>query len=389
MNKLGVLSTFPLLMLSAGAYAQSSVTLYGLIDTGLLYSNNVSVGGHGEKYYALASGNLQNNRWGLTGKEDLGGGLKAVFVVENGFNSVNGRLGQGGDEFGRQAYVGLSSTQYGSLTLGRQYDSVVDYTTRFISAAQWAAYYGAHPGDLDNMLDTNRVNNAIKFSSVDYSGLKFGGVYSLGGVAGHFNQNQIWSLGWGYTHGSLAMGAAYLNAKQPNFSFFGNNATSSTTGSNMTASQVYSGYASAGSQQIVSTGLAYTIGAATIGATYSNTQFKDLGEIASIKSSQPGQAAKFHNAEINFKYQATPSTVLGVAYDFTKGYGANGARYHQVALGTDYFLSRRTDLYVVGVYQHADGTDSTGAPAVAEISSLSPSATGNQIAAVAGIRHQF
>jgi predicted porin len=207
--------------------------------------------------------------------------------------------------------------------------------------------------------------------------------------AGHFSQNQIWSLGAGYNHGPLSIGAAYLDAKQPNFSFFGNNATSTTTGSNMAVSQVYSGYASAGSQQVISTGLAYTFGAATIGATYSNTQFKDLGEIASIKTNQPGQAAKFHNAEVNFKYQSSPALVLGVAYDYTKGYGANDARYQQVALGVDYFMSTRTDLYLVGVYQHASGIDSTGAPAVAEISSLSPSATSNQIAAVAGIRHKF
>ena len=74
------------------------------------------------------------------------------------------------------------------------------------------------------------------------------------------------------------MGAGYLNVKDPNFSFFGNNATSSATGSNMSGSStVYSGYASAKTQQVITAGGAYTFGAATVGATYSNTQFKDLG----------------------------------------------------------------------------------------------------------------
>jgi predicted porin len=374
---------------SAGVCAQQSVTLYGLVDAGLVYSNNVSVNGHAEKLYEVASGNLQSNRWGVRGTEHLGGDLSTVFVLENGFAGTTGRLGQGGDEFGRQAYLGLSSGRYGAVMLGRQYDSVVDYTTRFISAAQWATYYGAHPGDLDNMIDTNRVNNAIKLTSVDYSGLRFGGLYSPGGVAGHVSQNEIWSLGASYDHGPLSVGAAFLHVNDPNFSFFGNNATSSTTGSNMTASQVYSGYASAGSQQVFSAGLAYAFGAATIGATYSNTQFKRLGEIATISTSQPGQAAKFHDAEINFKYQVSSAMLLGVAYNYTKGYGANDAKYHQVALGTDYFLSGRTDLYLVGVYQHTSGVDSTGAAAVAQISSLSPSASSTQIAAVAGIRHKF
>ena len=80
------------------ASAQSSVTLYGLIDSGITYTNNV--GGSGR--VALASGNISGSRFGLRGTEDLGGGLKAVFVIENGFNVNNGTLGQGGRMFGQQ-----------------------------------------------------------------------------------------------------------------------------------------------------------------------------------------------------------------------------------------------------------------------------------------------
>jgi len=304
-------------------------------------------------------------------------------------NVVNGRLGQGGDEFGRQAYVGVSSKQLGMVALGRQYDSVVDYTGIFEVGAQWASYYGSHPGDLDNMLNTNRVNNAVKYASNDYAGLKFGGLYSLGGVAGQFNRNQIWSIGAGYQRGPIQLGAAYLNVKDPNFSFFGNNATSSTTASNMSGSRIYSGYASAGTQQVISAGGAYTFGAATLGATYSNTQFKDLGSEAGLNPLGYSGAAKFHNAEISFKYLLTPAFLLGAAYDYTKGYGVNDAKYHQAMLGADYFLSKRTDLYIAGVYQHALGTDSTNRPAVANISLFSPSSTSNQIAATVGIRHKF
>ena len=96
------------------AHAQSSVTLYGIVDAGFAYNNNS--GGH--KLYETSAGNLQGDRWGLRGTEDLGGGLKALFVLENGFNAFSGKLGQGGDEFGRQAYVGLSS-QFGTVTLGQ------------------------------------------------------------------------------------------------------------------------------------------------------------------------------------------------------------------------------------------------------------------------------
>lgn len=370
---------------SAAAHAQSSVTLYGLIDVGIVYTNNAA----GHSQYQMSSGNIQGSRWGLRGTEDLGGGLKALFVLENGFNVANGKLGQGGDEFGRQAYVGLSSSTLGTVTAGRQYDSIADFTGVFEVADQWSPYFGAHPGDLDNMNNTNRVNNAVKFKSLTYSGFSFGGMYSLGGVAGQFSRNQIWSLGAGYTNGPLALGLAYVNARDPNYSYFGNNATSNTTASNMTSSRVYSGYASAKTQQIISAGGAYAFGAATFGATYSNTQFKDIGAEAGLPATGRGGDAKFHNAEVNFKYQITPSFLVGAAYDYTKGYGVNDAKYHQGVIGADYFLSKRTDVYVDGVFQHASGTDSTGSPAVANINFLSASSTQNQVMAIVGMRHKF
>src|ERR1700744_1973060 len=89
---------------AGAAHAQSSVTLYGIVDAGLQFVNNS--GGH--HLYQATSGNVQGSRWGLRGTEDLGGGLKAIFVLGNGFNIFSGKLGQGGDEFGPQAYVGLT-----------------------------------------------------------------------------------------------------------------------------------------------------------------------------------------------------------------------------------------------------------------------------------------
>src|SRR5476649_2131321 len=366
------------------AHAQSSVTLYGIVDAGFVYNNNSA----GSKLYSTSAGNIQGDRWGLRGTEDLGGGLKALFVLENGFNAYSGKLGQGGDEFGRQAYVGLSS-QFGTVTLGRQYDSVVDYTGALEVGSQWASFYGAHPGDLDNMNNSNRVNNSIKYTSANYSGVTFGGLYSLGGVAGQFNRNQVFSAGLGYAQGPLTLGAGYFNVKNPNYSFFGNNSTSSATASNMTASQVYSGFATAKTQQVISAGGAYTFGPATVGATYSNTQFKDLGQTAVAGARAVTGDAKFHNAELNFKYQLTPALLLGAAYDYTKGYSIANEKIHQGVLGVDYFLSKRTDLYADGIYQHASGTNSLNGTATAQINGLSASSTANQVAAVVGIRHKF
>ncbi|QHP94715.1 porin [Burkholderia glumae] len=194
------------------------------------------------------------------------------------------------------------------------------FAARFESAAQWATGYGAHPRDLDNLQNTNRMNNALKFKRIDRAGFRFGAACSLGGTAGGLGTNQIWSLGAGYEQGPLSLGAGYLNVRRPNFSFFGNHRTSSPTASNLTASTVYADYASASTQQIIAAGGAYRIGKATVGAIYTNTQFRGLGSFSSLDSLHyPGTAA-FHNVEANFRYLLTPALTLGIAYDYMKAY---------------------------------------------------------------------
>ncbi|EUC19738.1 UNVERIFIED_ORG: putative porin [Burkholderia sp. CF145] len=386
---------------AGAAYAQSSVTMYGIVDDGFNWTSNS--GGH--NLYNVSSGVMQASRWGLRGKEDLGGGLAALFVLENGFDLNSGSLGQKnrgstqGLMFGRQAYVGLSSA-YGSVLVGRQYDSVVDYVGPFEAGDQWGGYIAAHPGDLDNINNAYRVNNALKYTSANYAGLTFGGVYSLGGVAGEASRNQVWSLGAGYANGPLSLGVGYLNARNPNVGFFGDNgaSTAATASTNFVSSPVYSGYASARTYQVIAAGAAYAFGAATFGATYSNTQFRNLGDTVESGPNPRGYRgnATFNNAEVNFKYQVTPAFLLGAAFDYTHGgsvdasTGTNpGARYYQGALGADYFLSKRTDVYLIGVYQKASGTDSTGTAAVAAINNLTPSTSDRQSTVRVGIRHKF
>jgi predicted porin len=380
---------------SSVAFAQSSVTLYGIIDEGINYNSNAN----GKALYNLSSGVLNGSRWGLRGTEDLGDGLAAVFVAESGFDVNNGKLGQGGLGFGRQAYVGLTSRQYGTVTLGRQYDSVVDYLGKFEVGDQWGGNIAAHPADLDNFNNTLRTNNAIKYTSPTLSGFTFGGVYSLGGVAGNISRNQIFSFGIGYAMSNLQAGVGYLNVRNPNASFYGGGGTVATTtagvpGSNLGTSPVISGYASARTLQVIGAGAAYTFGAATLGATYSNTKFMNLGDTSSgpVPAGGIRGTATFNMAEISFKYQFTPAFLAGMAYDYTRNGGASGvgsATYNQVSLGADYFLSKRTDLYAVAVYQKASGTDSTGKQAVASINQLTASTSNHQAAVRFAIRHRF
>jgi len=383
--------------LAGTAHAQSSVTLYGIIDEGFdMISNNQ--GGH---QYQLAGSVMQGNRWGLTGAEDLGGGMKAVFLLENGFNGNSGALSQNGLLFGRQAWVGLA-TPYGTVTLGRQYDSVFDYAAPLAAGQLGGGIYGAHPGDLDNSNIDYHDNNTIKYASPNYSGLKFGGTYSLGGTAGNFTNNQIWSLGASYNRGPVALGAAYLNARNPGTGMF-STAASSLPETLMTP--IYSGFMSANTFQLIDFGGAYTLGPATLGVTYTNAKFMDLGSNPMPTGAKgpaggytTGSTATFNDVQVNVVYRISPGLQLLLASDYVdrnsltekNGKSVDSGKYLQYDAALDYALSKRTDVYVMALYQRALGDDSTGGSAVAAITDTTAiSSNGKQFVGRVGIRHRF
>ncbi|VWC76466.1 outer membrane porin OpcP [Burkholderia lata] len=374
-------------------WAQSSATLYGIVDTGFTFNSNAG----GARQYAMTSGNMSGNRWGLKGNEELGGGMSAIYTIEGGFSGATGAIGQNGTLFGRQVFVGLSSKS-GTLTFGRQYSTASDFVGGFESGLVWAAGgagYGAHPADVDNLDSFNRVNNAVKFQSVDYNGLSFGGMYSFGGKAGSIAQNQIWAVAASYAHGPFKAAAGYLSARSPNYSLWGDKTNDSLTGSNM-KSPVIAGYATAAAQDVFAAGGSYALGPATLSFVYSNTRFLGLGgvAVAGMTSSQNAYSgvAVFNSYEGNVKYDVTPTLSLGASYAYTRNSGNNGsegASYNQVNLGADYLLSKRTDLYALVVYQKVSGVDSTGNKAVAAIAGATQSNNDRQTVALVGIRHKF
>ncbi|WP_338069342.1 porin [Paraburkholderia phosphatilytica] len=392
-------TTAALLALSAfagAAHAQSSVTLYGIVDAGILFNNNVK----GLREYAMSQGT--SSRFGLKGAEDLGGGLKAIFTLENGFTTASGALGQGGLLFGRKAFVGVSSSTWGTLTAGRQYSVSNDFTSQFASGADWAASglgYGTHASDVDNVDTSNRVQNSIKYVSPSFAGLQFGGMYSLGGVAGNATQNEVIDAAVSYSNGPINLGAGYTFVKDPYYATYGNqgNSSTSSTGTNDNMNnKIYGGYASASSQQIIVVGGSYALGPATIGLEYSNTQFGNLGSVnaggAITAPKYTGGSATFNSGEVNVKYQLTPALQLGGAYIYTRNSGADGfsgAHYNQFNLGAIYSVSKRTSFYAIGFYETASGTDSTGKAAVADLNGSAYSADNHQVAAIVGMTHRF
>jgi len=370
---------------AGAAHAQSSVTLYGIIDAGLTYVNNDA----GKPLIAMQSGILQGSRWGLKGSEDLGGGLKTVFQLENGFNVFTGKLGQNqngaspsSSMFGRQAYVGLSGTDWGTVTIGRQYDSIDDYVQPATMNGTWGAYF-SHAGDIDNSDNAYRVNNSVKYASPSYNGLTFGGMYAFGGVAGEFGKNSMFGLGAAYSNGPVYATAAYEYNRNPATQFADGNWV--PTSANPAAGGAF-GYVGStpASSQIIGAGLTYAFGPVKLGGDYTNTKFADANGTTS--------SVTFNNYELWAQYAVTPATTLILGDTYTTGSAnytvatGNKPKWNQVNGMADYALSKRTDVYAMAVWEQASGG------ALASIYNglaASPSSTTSQVLFRLGIRAKF
>jgi predicted porin len=372
------------------AHAQNSVTLYGVIDTGLTYVHNAN---GNQKQIGTASGVLSGDRWGLKGSEDLGGGLKAIFQLENGFDVNTGKLNQGGREFGRQAFVGLTSDKLGTVTLGRQYDPLVDMVQGITGDNYWASIVGT-PGDVDNYDNSSRVNNGVKYVSANYAGLQFEGLYGFSNGAGTTGQGQTWSGAVAYNNGPLGLAAGYYYTSNPSAgrSAFTWNSPSSDS---IFDSPINSGYASAHSIAIARAAAQYAIGPVTVGGSYSNAKYRPDGFSAFTSTETYNIGSAFAN------YQLTPAFLIGLGYTYEKASGDTGAHYNQVGIGADYTLSKRTDFYALGAYQKASGTQATfttnaagqtvrvNQEAQASIGSFGFAGTNTQEMVIVGIRHKF
>ena len=382
-----------LLGTAGAAHAQNSVTLYGVIDTGLIYVHNEN---GNQKLVGTSSGNLSGDRWGLKGQEDLGGGLKAIFQLENGFDVNTGKLGQSGREFGRQAFVGLTADKYGTVTLGRQYDPLVDMVQGITGDNYWASIVGT-PGDVDNYDNSSRVNNGVKYVSPNYAGLQFEGMYGFSNLAGTTGQGQTWSGAVAYNNGPLGLAAGYYYTNNPSSgrtAAAGSTWNSPSSDSFIFEGPINNGYTSAHSIGIARAAAQYAIGPVTVGGSYSNAKYRPDGFSAFTSTETYNVGSVFVN------YQVTPAFLVGAGYTYEKASGDTGAHYNQVGIGADYTLSKRTDFYALGAYQKASGTQATYVTnggtttrvtqsAQASIGSFGFAGTNSQEMVIVGIRHKF
>lgn len=387
------------------AHAQSSVTLYGIIDGGVGYASNVATvtraaaAGRpatmtGASNYTFQSGTWQGSRWGIQGTEDLGGGLKALFRLENGFNLANGSASQNGAEFGRHAYVGLQDSKLGTVTIGRQYDPLIDLVGS-VGGTALLSGVAAHPGDVDNLDHSSRVNNSLKYRSPSWGGVTFSALYGFGGQAGTMSRQNTWGLGAQYAGGPLVWGLAYSHANNDKASA-SDTTVGSWSGSSESAfgTSINAGYASAKSRDVIATALTYQLGNLTLGGNYSHTEY------APGTYSRFARTAKFDIVGVLAMYRVTPALRVGGGYSYTwvnaPSENSAGAKYHQFNVAAFYNLSKRTELYALAGYQKASGDtlDAYGnviaaTASVGDAANGMSSATNSQVVVRLGVSHTF
>lgn len=161
---------------SAAHAADSSVTLYGILDAGMQVSTQ-SFKDYSSSNVGLASGVQQGSRFGIKGSEDLGSGLRATFTVEGGFNLGSGTSQQNSTLFGRQSWVGVESDSLGYARLGKQYNFATDYVG---AIDPFLLGFGqANMGTTFGAANTTRYNNMVKYQSPTWNGVTAGIGYSF------------------------------------------------------------------------------------------------------------------------------------------------------------------------------------------------------------------
>ena len=345
------------LLVSVSAYAQSSVTLYGIADTGVLYLSktlNFTTGGNGGRFVGVQNGGIAPAIFGLTGVEDLGGGLQAVFKLESGIGFSNGGFNNGnGNLFGREAYVGLKGG-FGEVKAGLQFSP-------FFLAA-WAldprafSEFGSILAIYSNNVSVTGSfsSNAISYTSPMLGGFQGSAMYSFGGVPGNFQSGRQYSARLKYEWGGLTVDAAFFD--------------SNAGGSVITVPVGNVPYVG----RLI--GVAYKFGAVTAKASFES--FKVEG--GATNNVYGGGADYFVLPQLDLN--------AGVWYVTDRNDSSNHSLMGVV--GATYFLSKRTGVYAqVGLVNNHGKANLGLTPGVGATSLFAPA--GTTTGATVGIMHMF
>jgi outer membrane protein OmpU len=342
------------------ANAQSSVTLFGSIDNGLTYVNNY--GGH--SLVKLQDGVNKANALGFLGTEDLGGGMRAFFKLENGFSANTGALGQGGLMFGKQAYVGIGHRSYGEVSMGRQYDYTV-LLEHYLPCLN-CGLFGVQNADFDRV-SGERLNNSVQYSTPTVEGFKAGAMYAFGQNAGAASTNagRAISANVQYTYGPFSAIVVLTDInKAPTFA--GLLGTPTVLGRRVTPASTLV----VDNQRIFGVGATYAFGQWNAALLYTNTRL----ELAGVASTDQVLHA-------GGEWHVRPDLVLAAKASFDR---FEASRWYTATAGIDYFFSKRTDIYI-----DLDAQKASGPGTVASIALTAPSSTNRQFVSRIGMRHLF
>lgn len=355
----------------AAAAAESSITLYGIVDVGIRHQTNAA--SNGDSITTMNPGTLSTSRWGLRGNEDLGGGMNAIFTMEAGFNVDDGTQNGSTRAFHRQSFLGMNGT-WGQLTFGRQYNTLFDTSAKFdplgyatfghnnngTGALQNATTAAATTLPVDGVANSTytdgwRNDNLVKYTGT-WEKFSVGAGYSFGEVAGDSKQNSRYALSGSYNESNFAVGVALGKAQS--------NANPSVA------------------SKFTLVGGSFKFDPVTIKAIYQARTVEANGTTT--------PESKDRVFGLGATYQANPKLALTLAaYNnkYTDGSTSqkNAGRNSWVALA-DYSISKRTDFYfVVDRTKWTLADDGATAQFMPAGMDKNKSATGLTV----GVRHRF
>jgi predicted porin len=368
------LASLTIALMSAGiapaVMAQSSVTIYGVLDVYTGYQNT-TVGGKNTSLTAMGNNGSMTSRLGFKGSEDLGGGYRATFNLENGFDPSTGATQNSYRLFDRQSWVGLGGG-FGEVRAGRQNSPMFYYSGNM--DAFGAATYGSAYNNFANWIA--RVDNDISYISPKFANSTLELHYSLGEKTDSLAANSVYQMGIQTQQGPVYFATAYVNA---------NNSTNTVNVKQFMAGGNYD----YGSGKVY---LGFFRTNAVISSSTATALTNPAGKYDPTGSVVGTTAGNYHNTySLSADYRFTPSLTVGAGGGYIKDSSSLNNNAKQLSLIANYDLSKRTRVYTVLsrlINQHTAAYKMTGASFTGS-QSLSPQAGANETGFQVGIRHTF
>lgn len=333
------------ILIPASAAAQSSVTLFGVVETGIQHLTHVNAAGASAT--SLASGNYAASRWGMLGTEDLGGGYKALFRLEAGFNADDGSNASPASFFNRYSQVSLAAP-WGTITTGRTGSVKFDKTALY-DPLLFSNYSNISLGQMPPAY--LKVNNAIKYQSPSFSNFNVELMYGLGQeAAGNTKAGRYLGAGLEYVAGALS-------ARITHESLNGNTGTPDQSGL---------------VDRRTSVAAAYKTGAWQV--------FGDYTRVTGNLHVTPGG----HIVTAAVGWQATPAARFVLEPVWYKQDGGSGASTLVSALA-EYSLSKKTSLFLAAARVNNKNGNRFGVVYPTQLAAPNMSQTGVTL----GVAHRF